>query len=369
MEKSFKFNTENKSLEVFEVHFQRIPLNATTQASPWVNSFFTKTYYLNTNNNNTKEAINANKNWLCENKEKIIDSIGIITNNTIITPSNLPPDNSQIATLISGMRDAHQRIMADYQQQLKEAAISNEKREKIFNEKEQKREKFYNEKLKELEVERDKLDKASHKSERRKLFSKVTDAEQLSKRKKSLSLESRIIRWGIVMVSIFCASISFYITISCINSLNYAAISTKEINWIYEYLIFKSVASSAVAIASLVFAARWMQSFYKEDVKRSEEVERFNADMIRASWAIETILEVQEEYKKEVPEVLIKGMITGLFEDKQKESEVNDASLALQALLAFTGSASFGPNGPTIEIGKKEAKALSKAKPSTDEEK
>lgn len=154
VEEPFKFKTENRSLKVFEVHFQRNPLNFATQASPWVNSFFTKTYYLSGSVNNTQEAINANKNWLCENEEKIINSIVIITKNTIITPSNLPPDNSQIATLISGMRDAHQRIMADYQQQLKDSAISNEKREKIFNEKEQKREKFYNEKLKELELER-----------------------------------------------------------------------------------------------------------------------------------------------------------------------------------------------------------------------
>lgn len=353
------------NINILNVFFHRTPRDQAVPLSPWINSFRIET----NQNRGNQSIINACEKWLHHNALSIVNIVEIINDNTSTIPRELSSSDFQISTLLAGMNDAHQRIMSDYQNSLKELDTRAEKLENKFQKKEDERETDYQKKLEEIAREKEKLDKASHKSERRKLFSKITEAEAISKRKKHLSFESMITRWGIVAACILAAIISAYMAISCLYSLNNAANVTKEINWIYEYLIFKSIISSGIAIGSLFFAARWMQSFYKEDVKRSEEVERFNADMIRASWAIETILEVQEEYNKEVPEILIKGMVNGLFEDKEKASEVSEASLALQALLGFTGSASFGPNGPTFEIGKKEAKALAKTDASPAEKK
>lgn len=358
-------NNQNFSLNILNVFFNRTPGDKDAPLSPWINSF-----WIETHNNKSNSAIaNFCENWLHTYASNIVNIVEIIKDNTSIPPSDPSSSDFQIATLFAGMKDAHQRIMFDYQHALKELDTRAEKLEDKFQEKEDEREKDYQEKLEEIAREKEELDKASHKSERRKLFSKITEAESISKRKKHLSIESIIIRWGIVIICIFISFISSAMAMNCLYSLSRASFVIKEMNGIYEYLIFKSIASSAMAIGSLFFAARWMQSFYKEDVKRSEEVERFTADMIRASWAIETILEVQEEYGKEVPEILIKGMVNGLFEDKEKSNEASQASLALQALLGFTGSASFGPNGPTFEIGKKEAKALAKTDASPAEKK
>ncbi|MDG6094991.1 hypothetical protein LOC54_07700 [Acetobacter sp. AN02] len=123
----------------------------------------------------------------------------------------------------------------------------------------------------------------------------------------------------------------------------------------------KSILSGVLATASFAFSVSWIKSFYERDVEHTREAERLNADMIRANWAIETILEVQEEYKKDVSSELISSITKNLFEEPGKPANRDDAALALKALLGFTVSAKFGTDGTTVEINKKEARKLSEA--------
>ena len=110
-----------------------------------------------------------------------------------------------------------------------------------------------------------------------------------------------------------------------------------------------------------------MRGFYASDIEAAREVNRFNLDLARASWVIETVLEVQHEKKGEVPQAWIDGVTNGLFDDKSTNTEMDDRAQALKSLLAFTAGASFGPEGPRVELNRSGARKLSKSETNTNE--
>lgn len=128
-------------------------------------------------------------------------------------------------------------------------------------------------------------------------------------------------------------------------------------NW---FLIGRAIISSIIAVGALVYAAAWMRRFYDDEVFTARQIDRFSYDFVRADWIIETILEVQHEHDGEVPEEWIVGVTRGLFETSKSNLSEDSATQALRALLGFTASASFGPEGPKFDINRKGARNLSK---------
>lgn len=79
--------------------------------------------------------------------------------------------------------------------------------------------------------------------------------------------------------------------------------------------------------------------------------------MARASWVVDAALEIRKEHNETFPPEWITGVTEGLFA-AQKKDTLEEGAQALAALVGLSASTSIGPNGTTVEIGKKGGKAL-----------
>lgn len=124
--------------------------------------------------------------------------------------------------------------------------------------------------------------------------------------------------------------------------------------------VVRSILLSFASLSGFFGAAAWMRYFYIKDMQAQEEIRRFRNDMARASWVMEAALEIRKEHDEKIPEVWIQGVTEGLFSSKGGD-KIDEGAQALAALLGLSASASFGSDGPKVELGKSGAKAVAKA--------
>ncbi len=171
-------------------------------------------------------------------------------------------------------------------------------------------------------------------------------------------------RWGVFAASLAVSGVAGWLSFQSFAALSADSTHT-AIDWI---LLSRGIIGSVVAVGAAVYAAGWLKSFFEADAKAARDLQRFNYDLSRASWIIETVLEVQYEKKGEVPREWIEGVTHGLFDRAQPGGAPDEGAQALGALLGFAGSASFGPEGARIDVGRSGARRLSKAIKAPDSE-
>lgn len=299
--------------------------------------------------------------WLSANSHAITGAIAKIQRFSLPEQSATTEAGINYEAFLQGLQDAQTRGLDAFQKAFERLDIFNAKIREEAELKEQQRLEHYEELRQDLGRREEELARSSHKSERRKLFDLLTSADNLGRRKELVSKRSIIARWAIAAISVSFGTISAVVSFKIAELIQSSNTGSGPSTLSQEYLMVKSILSAALATASFAFSASWIKSFYESDIEYTREAERLNADMIRANWAIETILEVQEEYKKDVSPELISSITKNLFEAPDKPTNRDDAALALKALLGFTASAKFGTDGTTVEINKKEARKLSEA--------
>jgi hypothetical protein len=238
-------------------------------------------------------------------------------------------------------------------------------------------------KLDELEAKRAELELQSHMAERRRILNGLVERAAEDVRKNLTPPNARISATLVFVAALLLALGSGCVTYTSINQLDIRLSGVDEIiaslgpeanapqivaaiesliaptNW---YLIIRSIVSSIIALGAFAYAAGWMRRYYNEEIAARRQIERLNADLARASWIIEAVLEVQYEKKGEIPEAWINSVTSGLFQEPSI-SKIDDAALALKALMGFTASASFGPDGAKVDLNSRGAKRLSRAEP------
>lgn len=211
--------------------------------------------------------------------------------------------------------------------------------------------------LAEVEAERAKLSLQSHMSERRRLLETLTETAREQTSASQLPRGATAMRWGVFFASLAVSGVAGALSFQSFAALSADGTHT-AIDWI---LLTRGIIGSVVAVGAAVYAAGWLKSFYEADAKAARDLQRFNYDLSRASWIIETVLEVQHEKKGEVPREWIEGVTHGLFDRAQPGGAPDEGAQALAALLGFAGSASFGPEGARIDVGRSGARRLGNA--------
>src|SRR5690606_4550884 len=112
-------------------------------------------------------------------------------------------------------------------------------------------------------------------------------------------------------------------------------------------------------VASFVYAIRWLRQLYLDDVQTERELERYAYDINRASWAIETIMEMQTAKGAIPPQTWIEAICKNLFVFR-KDLGDNDEASPLESILSASAKVAFGPDGTRFEINKNGAKKLAK---------
>lgn len=198
--------------------------------------------------------------------------------------------------------------------QLVELASRRREQEDEFNKLRKKQEDEHQKPLDDLEKERALLELHSHKAERRSILRDLTGKAQHEIRAAHTPKEAKLARILVFLVIVLIGGFaglfaySGFAEITNINArtdISNFADADGNINWdLYklalesfnftsQILFFvKGLLSSFVSIDAFVFAAKWMQKYYDEEINSAKEIERFNYDLSRASWIIETVLEV-----------------------------------------------------------------------------
>ena len=130
----------------------------------------------------------------------------------------------------------------------------------------------------------------------------------------------------------------------------------------YWLLMARAVVSTLVGSGLFFYAIRWLRNIYLEDVQTIRHYDSYRDDIDRASFAIETIMEISGEREGvTVPDAWIEGVCRNLFRsDIGNKAESSSQADAFIELLRSFSSASVGPNGAEVTLDRKSGKRLAK---------
>jgi hypothetical protein len=90
----------------------------------------------------------------------------------------------------------------------------------------------------------------------------------------------------------------------------------------------------------------------------SQQLQRYSFDMDRASWVVETLLQMNSMESAQVPDVWLEAACRELFAQEPTSDGAGDSLTALAALLDATARAKIGTNGFEFELNKRALRRL-----------
>jgi hypothetical protein len=120
----------------------------------------------------------------------------------------------------------------------------------------------------------------------------------------------------------------------------------------------KSVASGAVGAAFAWAGLSGLKASAIALREHEKSVERYAFDMDRASWVVETLLQMNFVEQAEVPNEWLEAVCRDLFVTSGHKAEESRSLEAFAALFDATAKARIGTNGIEFEVDRKGAKKL-----------
>lgn len=141
----------------------------------------------------------------------------------------------------------------------------------------------------------------------------------------------------------------------------YLLISNDFVQAAYWLLVLRATILSVGGLGLFLYALRWLRSMYLDDVRTARHYERYRDDIDRASFAIETILEVGSEKEGvAAPDAWIEGVCRNLFQSGSGRTTGGESRDALIQLLNSLSSATVGPSGPEVTLDRRGSRRLAK---------
>ena len=110
----------------------------------------------------------------------------------------------------------------------------------------------------------------------------------------------------------------------------------------------------------VVYAINWFRTICLDDVRNERRYEKHGHDIDRASLVIETIMEVGENERSEVPDVWVEGVYRNLCQDSVDEDPGNSPSSTLAALLETVGGAIIETDGAEFTMKRRDARRFAR---------
>lgn len=125
-------------------------------------------------------------------------------------------------------------------------------------------------------------------------------------------------------------------------------------------LLIKSALTGGAAVALLFYLLSWIKRTQGIDFEHESTLDKYRFDMERASWVLETVLEMKDKKIDQVPDVWLEAVTRGMFTSSGNRSSDGEFSEALAKLLGVSARAEFGINGARVEVGRAGLKELSR---------
>ncbi|MCR9944196.1 hypothetical protein [Vibrio owensii] len=211
-----------------------------------------------------------------------------------------------------------------------------------------------------LEQKRKALDDSSNTHARREIRRDILKEIKLRQTKFSLTDGTNKLRKPIAIAMI--ALIVIFVVLSAVSVKEfYDALQGNELNKILITGI-KQTIYTAGAIGSVIFMIRWMNRWFELHSQSEFELKRFELDMERASWLVETSLEWKDAKGTAIPPELLDSLSNNLFaSDKEKLDPLqHPVDQLASALIGSASAVKLKAGDSSIEI---DPKKLAKAKP------
>lgn len=207
----------------------------------------------------------------------------------------------------------------------------------------------------ELDELRKELDDRDYMHVRRQLREKITERIKTRLKEPFVSPRNQLIGLSIVLLSVFTSTLLALFSYEAQQQLT----SSSPVSASFWTLMFKSLISGAGAVVFIVYAISWLRKTYIDNVAAERDLERYSLDMDRASWSIETLMELSKQDQATVPTAWVEGVCNGLF-SSEKPAEAPSSLQALGAIMGVAGEAEVGPEGAKIKLNRRGTKAVAK---------
>ncbi|MFT6024773.1 MAG: hypothetical protein ACI9PY_002905 [Ascidiaceihabitans sp.] len=209
-----------------------------------------------------------------------------------------------------------------------------------------------------IQTQQDEFDDREHKHVRRNLRSEIIkEVSNILDRPSGRSYRNFWPLFGIALSLVGIAGLVFLVlqsqaVIAGIYSENRPPPSATEIILAYA----KMTLTSAAALGLLLYAVTWLRSLANQAREYENQLHRYSLDMTRASWTMETLMELSNDANETVSDLWLESVTKNLFDMEGGNRDDTNSLQALGALLNVTSEAEIGPEGPRFRLNRRAAK-------------
>ena len=210
----------------------------------------------------------------------------------------------------------------------------------------------------ELDAREQELDNRQHMHVRRELREKIIEEFKRRSGVPVVSKRAITMRWAIFFLTLFAgvglAGFGLWTF--------YLLVGTQLESASYWMLMVRAAILSVGGVGLFLYAVQWLRSIYLDDVRTTRHYDSYRDDIDRASFAIETIMEISSEKEGvTAPDAWIEGVCRNLFRsdvgDRAEDGQQADAFIEL---LRSISSASAGPDGVEVTLDRRGSRRLAK---------
>ena len=239
-----------------------------------------------------------------------------------------------------------------------ETAGKDQRRE--FDEYKQKEEGRLQQQQDELDQREQDLDNRQHMHARRELRERISENFKVRVVNPVVSRAASRMRW-LVFVLTLAAGVGIGVFgIYSFGELIAAGGDEATPGWLAITYAVRSIVLIVLAVGFVAYAISWLRAIYLDDVRAERRYEKYGHDIDRASFVIETIMEVGDKENMQVPDAWVDGACRNLFEDNVDRSADKTPNHALAALFETISGAKFGPDGAELSMDRRDARRFAK---------
>jgi len=239
------------------------------------------------------------------------------------------------------------------------AAAAEDQRDK-FDEYKQQEEDRLQQQQQELDQRERDLDNRQHMHARRDLRERISEDFKAREVKPVVSPAAFRMRWLVFGLTLTAGIGIGFFGIDSFGELIAAGGNEATPGWLTVTHAVRSIVLIALAVGFVAYAISWLRAIYLDDVRAERRYEKYGHDIDRASFVIETIMEVGDKENMQVPDAWVDGVCRNLFEDSAERGTDNTLNHALAALFETISGAKFGPDGAELSMGRREARRFAK---------
>ena len=256
--------------------------------------------------------------------------------------------------------DERKEAKAEYTEAHLRLETTTKERRKEFDEHKKKEQDRLGQRKDELDRRERDLDNRQHMHVRRELRERISQDFKARVAKPVVSKAALWMRWFVFFLTLAAGAGIGALGLFGFGELVATGGAETAPGWLTVTHAIRSVALIALAVGFVAYAIGWLRAASLDDVRAARRYEKYGYDIDRASFVIETIMEVGEKEDMQVPDAWVDGVCRNLFEDDAGRSADDAPNHALAALFETVSGAKFGPDGAEFSIGRRDARRFAK---------